>query len=607
MKKSLVLAVLISLVLASCTSEVTREPATGSLPGMKARQLPDNVDDLLASAARTTGPEATELALRAAELSLPEHPAIARKIFAQYPATGSLPLVKRYLMAKARMYLAEENPELALQTLNDDRLSQSLTEADQVALGKLRANAYYQGRSYLASARERIFIENLIPPQERAQNHELIFASLMQLPADTLSSHAERAITSDLRGWLSLAAMTRQYQNDPLKQLLELNKWKKVWAHHPAASLLPASLQLLSRIVEEQPKAVALLLPLEGDLGPFGRAIRDGLLAAHYNQGDDTIIRVYDTVGGNIQTVLAQAQREGAELAIGPLDRTNVTTLAGAGRLPIPVLALNRTTDGSVNPDLYQFGLAPEDEVVQVANQVFREGKRNALVLYADGDWGKRNFDAFKARFNELGGRIVDSAPYSNQRDYSDLVKGLLNVDESEARANELRRITGQRFEFTPRRRQDIDFVFLLANPSEARMLNPTLAFYYAEDVPVYSISNVHEYTDSRIDTLDLNGIRFCDIPWKLTTTDPLQRRVQAAWQSARSTLAPFYALGIDAWRLYPRLQQLKEIPESRVFGTTGELSLNAGNVVNRELMWAQFKDGAAESIPMITESVGTP
>ena len=601
--KPLVLVLL--LILAACESSPPRDapaPAMGEGAGID-RDTPD-IETLIARAARSAAPESTLYAVLAAELSLELDPAQARRILDAYPPIGSEELLRRYLLLNARIFLAENKPALALRTMDDNRLrSQLLTTPQQIAAGTIRAEAHYLGRSYLASARERMLLHNLLDDSEKLQNHELIFASLLELPTSTLLSQAERAITSDLRGWLSLAAMTKHYQHDPLQQLVELNKWKRVWAHHPAAANLPASLQMLSQVVERQAKAIALLLPLQGEMGPFGRAIRDGILSAHYAVRADTRIAIYDTSSNDTAALLDQAKREGAEVVIGPLDREQVTEISGFGRLPLPVLALNRTLDGSVSPDLYQFGLAPEDEVIQVANQVFREGKRNALVLYVDSDWGERNFTTFRDSFQQMGGNIVSAAAYDNQRDYSDLVKRILNVDDSEARAAELQRITGQRFEFTPRRRQDIDFVFLLANPRQARQLNPTLAFYYAEDIPVYSTSHVHEYSESRIETIDLNGIRFCDIPFKLTASDKLQTRVQQIWHPAKASLAAFYALGIDAYRLYPRLQQLKEIPGSRMFGATGVLTLNAANVINRELMWAHFKDGVATSMPMIFEA----
>ena len=277
-----------------------------------------------------------------------------------------------------------------------------------------------------------------------------------------------------------------------------------------------------------------------------------------------------------------------------------MSTIAAIKKLPVPVLALNRTHDGSGNADLYQFGLAPEDEMVQVADQVFKEGKKNALAIYPDSQWGERNFEAFRNRWVSLGGNIIGDAPYEQQRDYSTLIKSILDVDKSEQRAADLRRILGQRFEFTPRRRQDIDFVFLLGNQAQARGINPTLAFFYADDIPVYSTSHIYEASDSRIESIDLNRIRFCDIPWKLTNNEPIQLAINEQWPASASQLAPFYALGVDAFRLYPRLNQLRQYPETKIYGSTGVLKLNPRNVLVRKLMWAQFTDGEVVTSPMV-------
>ena len=176
----------------------------------------------------------------------------------------------------------------------------------------------------------------------------------------------------------------------------------------------------------------------------------------------------------------------------------------------------------------------------------------------------------------------------------------MLDVDASEDRASNLRRIVGQSFEFTPRRRQDIDFVFLLGNQTQARGINPTLAFYYAEDIPVYSTSHVYEYGDSRMESIDLNGIRFCDIPWKLNLADPSQQQMQTLWPTSRTNLAPFYALGVDAFRLYPRLEQMKRRPDEKIYGSTGILSLNSQNILIRQLLWAQFSNGSVITSPQV-------
>ena len=577
---------------------VTEEPAV--------HQLNRSIDALLLEASRTIPPRSTTLQLQAAAIALDEqdHELVTRIIRTIESPYLSNDNILSYTLIRAALALHQNDAGLAIRLLDNRRFQNLVLSRDnQVRASLLRARAYKIGRSYLASARELIYIDQFIPVADQLANHEEILATLLLLPVETLEHQAELSVTSEIKGWLSLAAMTKRYQHAPLQQLSALQDWQRVWSGHPAALVVPTSLSMLSQIVQDRPKNIALVLPLQGELGNLGRAIRDGYIAAHYTLTPDTQLNIYDSTTADVIDLIAQAHQLGAEVIIGPLDRDRVTRVA-QHNLPVPVIALNRTWQGEINPNLYQFGLAPEDEARQVAQQVVSEAKLNGLVIAPDNDWGKRNVNVFAEHFTAKGGEIIDRALFTEQSDYSDMVKSLLNVDTSEARAAELQRITGERYEFAARRRQDIDFVFLLANTTEARGINPRLAFFYAEDIPVYATSHAHSAEGSRIDAIDMNGVRFCDIPWKLTSDDALQLATIETWPEAGQQLAPFFALGVDAHRLYPRLDQLKEDDRERIFGSTGILSLNDRNIVQRSLMWAQFKDGEISSVPMLFDAV---
>ena len=596
----------LALLLSSCATESGTQNTrlverTDPDDILETKSLRD-IETLLIQADQSEPGKAKVLRLYAAELALlkTEDAARARKIADLIVNDFSPELLKRYFLVQIKIALLEGEPRKALEVLAEPRLMAApLRKSHQLEVGKLRAQAYYQSRSYLASARERIFYNNFLTLDQRAENHELIFSTLMEIPTKSLATQAEKAITSDLRGWLALATMTKQFQNNPLQQYEALSNWQRVWGQHPASIQLPLSLSILTQVISSQPKSIALLLPTNGTLGPFGRAIRDGIIASHYHQNGKAEIRVYDTSNQNVLELIDRAAANGAELIIGPLDRNNVNTLALQSSLPVPVLALNRSIEQAKSSDIYQFGLAPEDEMVQVADQAFSDGNKKVLALFPDSAWGNRNFETFKSHWLDLGGTIVDSSSYSSQKSYADLVKSLLNVDESELRSTSLRRIVGKRFEFTPRRRQDIDFIFLLGDPAQARGINPTLAFFYAENIPVYSTSHVHELDDSKIDSIDLNGIRFCDIPWKIAEGDPVQLSIKKAWPLSQAQMAPFFALGVDAYRVYPRLEQLKKIRTNKIFGSTGVLQLDKNNIITRKLMWAQYRDGEVMTVPM--------
>ena len=596
------LLIALSIVLSGCASSPNSSVKSKVSKQTIAPLDEASIQSLLSTAEFAAQPKANKLRLQAAKIALQgANIEQAENILLLVEAPSERRNLRSLTLLQIELAIQTEDPNTALSLLQSPKLqTQPLTQKDQLLIGQLRARAFYSARSYLASARERVFFDDLLDTADQQTNREAIFSTLLELPARTLSQQASKAVTSDLRGWLSLAAMTKQYQNDPIRQLQELTRWQKAWSAHPAALTLPSSLSSLSEVVNNQPKAIALILPLNGALSSYGRAIRDAVIATRFETNSQIKIQVYDSTTEEITSLINKASQQGAELIIGPLERQKVSTIAAIKKLPVPVLALNRTHDGSSNADLYQFGLAPADEMVQVADQVFKEGKKNALAIYPDSQWGERNFEAFRNRWVSLGGSIIGDAPYEQQRDYSTLIKSILDVDKSEQRAADLRRILGQRFEFTPRRRQDIDFVFLLGNQAQARGINPTLAFFYADDIPVYSTSHIYEASDSRIESIDLNRIRFCDIPWKLTNNEPIQLAINEQWPASASQLAPFYALGVDAFRLYPRLNQLRQYPETKIYGSTGVLKLNPRNVLVRKLMWAQFTDGEVVTSPMV-------
>ena len=129
--------------------------------------------------------------------------------------------------------------------------------------------------------------------------------------------------------------MTRRFQHDPLRQLNGLRDWQRIWSNHPAAVIVPTSLTMLSRIVEERPDQIALILPLSGQLANIGKAIRDGYIAAHYKLTPETRLQVFDSNEADVLELVQRAVQGGAELIIGPLERDKVTTLATA-RLSVP-------------------------------------------------------------------------------------------------------------------------------------------------------------------------------------------------------------------------------------------------------------------------------
>ncbi|RMD78059.1 MAG: penicillin-binding protein activator [Gammaproteobacteria bacterium] len=379
-----------------------------------------------------------------------------------------------------------------------------------------------------------------------------------------------------------------------------LAAWRRRFPGHPASAALLASLEARAR--RARPRRLALLLPLSGAYAALGRAVRDGFLAAYWAGPERPEVLVLDT-GGQAEGALEayrEAAAQGAGWVVGPLAKEAVRALRAQGRLPVPVLALNRSGEPGPPPaGFYAFGLAPEDEAAAAAERAWLEGHNQALLLAPRGDWGSRVLTAFARHWSGLGGEVLAAEVYDPSRtDFAAPLQRLLAIDASRARARALERLLGRPLRFEPRRRQDADLVFLAAFPAQGRQIRPQLRFYYAGDLPVYATSAIYAGHPDPVRDRDLDGVRFPDIPWVLRDRDPLLEALRRLWPERTARLIRLYALGVDAYRLVPELPRLAAFPFETVPGATGRLSLDPRHRVHRQLLWARFAGGRPRLLP---------
>jgi hypothetical protein len=174
-------------------------------------------------------------------------------------------------------------------------------------------------------------------------------------------------------------------------------------------------------------------------------------------------------------------------------------------------------------------------------------------------------------------------------------VSTLLGVDRSKERAKTLARFLGAELEHTPRRRKDIEFIFMVANPKQARLLRPQFRFHHASRVPVYSTSHVYAGMPNSSADIDIDGVVFGDMPWVLNpggTNGTLRISSELAWPGRFNKYIRFFAFGADAYSLLPHLGTLRAQPFIELPSETGLLSVNADNLIRRGLSWAQFVEG---------------
>ncbi|MFO0511102.1 MAG: penicillin-binding protein activator [Gammaproteobacteria bacterium] len=498
------------------------------------------------------------------------------------------------------------------------------------------------GRPLEAIASERARETRVTDPARRAALREELLTQLRrasaQGPALDPRSAGRDAVA---RGWLEAAPLAARAAAAPASSNAAIiAAWKKRYPDHPAGAALAAtnvaSASASASVAAAAGAAagavsgtpgvagatitpapatlppgahVAALLPLSGRNAAVGAQLRDGLLAAWFAQPAEgrLPLRFYDTVGGAEGTSvvadrLAAARAAGAVSIIGPLLREDVIAAAGAwssltadastrgGGAPT-LLALNflPTEAGAVPAGLLQFGLSPEDEARAIARRASAAGQRRAVALVPAGDWGQRVLRAFREEFEAGGGTLLASRPVQG-RDQSAAIRAVLGIDASRARHQRLQSLLGSSLVFQPRRRGDVDVLFLPGQPTQVRQLRAQLKFESAGDIPFYSTADAW---DGRADG-DLEGMVFPDMPWMVAPAADgvaaLRTQSQAAWGDLRGR-GRLFALGHDAWLVQEALRTGRlAAGRGEITGVTGALALDDQRRVRRALSWAEIR-----------------
>jgi outer membrane PBP1 activator LpoA protein len=607
--RNLLTATLLTVLIVGCSSGVrigssiekqaqTLE-ASGNYQG--AAQL------YLQAAAKTSGTAQQALQLQAAASLIRGEDYIgATRLLDELPAAQLSGEVRQhYLVNRAEIAIIEQRPVQVLTLLGEVPASGRFV-ADY---RRLRAEAYLQESRFFLSARERVLFDPLLTVQEQQLENEFaIWESLNRLTDTELQTLRTTSPPDPLSGWMELVELTRLYLQQPDALTEVIPHWQQRYPNHPASKAFIPELLKSLRAAGQTPERLALLLPLNGKLANTAAAIRDGVFAAYYDTPASSSrpqIQVYDSGATPEDTVTAyhQAITDGAQFIIGPLRKESVHALATQPQLAAPVLALNQIEDSALfNPALYQFGLAPEDEAREVARLAWREGFTRTIALLPNTDWGERVYAAFATEWQQLGGVILEAERYDTARtDHGKIISSVLNLDSSKARKQQLSRHLGTKLEFEPRRRQDVDFVFLVASSRQARLIRPQLRFYRASSLPVYTTSRVYSGQPDANKDADMNGIIFCDMPWTLESGgnwNHLQQTINTSWPGNASRYRRLYALGIDAYRLTPYLGELGNNMFGAYHGVTGNLSLGARGRIERSLRCAKFSRG----LPVLLE-----
>lgn len=501
----------------------------------------------------------------------------------------------------ASLALRGNQPERALTAL--DQVVLPLPDDLSAEILKLRTQALFAtGRVVpainAATERERVLKSGV----ELQQNRQMIWNGLKQAAASERDLTPPAAVNRTVAGWLELARLYTANQRDPFAFNRSLNDWRSRYPAHPGAEIVNAAPIAPATINTDTSRGhLALLLPLSGKQQAAGVAVRDGFLAALLQQPSALrpTVQIYDSAGGAVNAY-KRALSEGASFVVGPLLKEDVQALAGTQEVGVPTLALNSLADAQTAPAaMFQFSLDPEDEARQVATRACAEGRKRAIVLVPNNEWGQRMQRAFAAQLQKEGGTLVELRNYDpNARDYVQPVKQLL-APRNPSQTKALDQALGNASKIAEWR-DDFDFVFVAAQAAQAKLLRPALRFNMPDNnVPIYSTSDAYEPESAA--NADLDGLRFTDMPWVIARdpqADVLHNGIGRYWPTALRNRSRLYAFGADAFKLIDYLRAARSQLIAPINGVTGLLAIDQTGHIRRQLNWAQIVNGQPQLLP---------
>jgi outer membrane PBP1 activator LpoA protein len=467
------------------------------------------------------------------------------------------------------------------------------------------AARYYETRQQVAIAtghlvdgiRAEMSRERLVGPGDARVARTELLAQLRAAAERGVSLTPPPGSDATLRGWLEAAGVALDNARNPTLGATRLAAFRSRYPSHPALSALTSEPGVG---IEEKPAQLensphlALILPLTGRTAAASAQIRDGFMTAYYQLPPESRprLRIYDSAVGSISDTVAQATAGGAEFIVGPLTREEVTAAADLLTTRPPLLALNfLPTDRPAPEHFFQFALSPEDDARAVARYIGATGRRHGVVIVPEGDWGTRVAAAFDEELRGAGGSVLGQAAFNTaDKDYGAAIMQVLRTDDSRARQQRIQSAIGQKLEFEPRRRADIQFIFAPSQPAAARLLRPQLRYHLAGDIPTYTLGDAYDPHPTANQEID--GVMFPDMPW-MVGDDGLSGEVRiAAAQAFGESVARrgrLFAFGFDALRIANSLKRGAPITPQ---GLTGTLSIDPQGRVRRELEWVRIKGG---------------
>ena len=250
------------------------------------------------------------------------------------------------------------------------------------------------------------------------------------------------------------------------------------------------------------------------------------------------------------------------------------------------------TKNKTINPKdqgLKIFNIDREADIKNLLNVAKINGDTRAIII---DDSTTKDKSLVEEIWKNMDGEIVSSSTSEKKVSSQKLLSEILLLEQSKIRTRKLSRIIGLQINSEPRKREDIDSMFLSTSLSNARSLKPALEYNFADNINVYLIPSWSEDQYLKDNELDLEKVIISEMPFLLNTNTNSQK-INLAKKSRN------YAIGYDSYELILLLSSGTR-RNFNYFGLTGLItnknysiqkqSLNA-RVVNGKLQYQNYDD----------------
>lgn len=363
----------------------------------------------------------------------------------------------------------------------------------------------------------------------------------------------------------------------------------------PAPEAVQAPAETQAPVTAEQPQPQAT--PAEQQPATQPQAV------ATTSANPSAELKIYDTTAQPLDQVLAQVQKDGASIVVGPLLKNDVETLIKSNTT-LNVLALNQPENVQNRANICYFALSPEDEARDAARHIHEQGKQAPLLLIPRSTLGDRVANAFADEWQKIGGGVVLQQKFGSASELRAGVNGgagiALNGSPVSASLPQQQSVTigGLTIPAPPTDAQisgggKVDAAYIVATPEEIAFIKPMIAMRNGSQsgATLYASSRSAQGTAGPDFRLEMDGLQYSEIPMLAGSNPPL---MQQALSSVRNdySLARLYAMGVDAWALANHFTQMRQVPGFELNGNTGDLTATQDCVINRKLSWLKYQQG---------------